>query len=208
MAKRSSSRRTTYAQLCKHDFVELVSNDVLPIKEKLYVFGTIHKARPGVRRQQTWPEYYCISVGAGVAHVLGSCEQLDQAVRYLRTLFSGNSSKVRGMTKPQLIRFGIENYIIRTRSMYDRALRLTDVAFNLFSPSKSIGHESIVGNERVRNSSVVAPLKQLKKVVSNYSEARNTIVHERSWPAPVLCTSRYESRFLRGVLRRGMVPQR
>ena len=29
-----------------------------------------------------------------------------------------------------------------------------------------------------------------------------------TWPAPVLCTSRYESRFLRGVLRRGMVPQR
>jgi len=90
--------------------------------------------------------------------------------------------KKEGITKQNHLIYCIENYIIRTQSMYDRLLRLVDKVFELYNPSHMISHELITSNSHLLHSPILNKLKTLRKLIKKYYyDDRNRIIHEQQF---------------------------
>jgi hypothetical protein len=85
------------------------------------------------------------------------------------------------ITRQAHLLYCVENYIVRTQSLYDRLLKLIDAVFEIYNPTRRISHDLIVGNSHVRHSAIPDALKVLKKILDPYRHDRNTIVHERQF---------------------------
>lgn len=75
------------------------------------------------------------------------------------------------------IEYAIENYFIRSSSLYDRCLIFTNKLLNLGIANESIDHVTLVTNEHVKNNELSEPLKKIRKVCREYSQDRNVIIH-------------------------------
>ncbi len=75
------------------------------------------------------------------------------------------------------IEFAIENYFIRSSSLYDRCLIFTGKLLNLGINNESINHNLLVTNEHVIKNGLSKPLKKIGDVCREYLKDRNIIVH-------------------------------
>jgi hypothetical protein len=116
-----------------------------------------------------------------LAHVLTICQQLEHSALYFSSFSPTQKMKKAGITRQGHLLYCIENYIVRTQSMYDRLLRLIDRVFEIYNPSHMISHQLIISNSHVRNTSIPNKLEKLRKVIKTYYYDRNAIVHERQF---------------------------
>ena len=77
----------------------------------------------------------------------------------------------------EYIEYALENYIIRSRSIYDRALIFVGNLCNLGIANDSITNTLIVTNHHVLKYDLAAKLKPIKKTCDEYLYKRNVIVH-------------------------------
>lgn len=75
------------------------------------------------------------------------------------------------------IEYAIENYFIRSCSLYDRCLIFTGKIFHLGLSNESINHSLIVTNEHVTARNISKSLKSIGKLCREFSIERNNIIH-------------------------------
>ena len=75
------------------------------------------------------------------------------------------------------IEYAIENYFIRSASLYDRCLIFTNKLLNLGIANESIEHVPLVTNEHVKNNGLSEPLKNIRRACREFSQDRNVIIH-------------------------------
>jgi hypothetical protein len=166
-----------YAQLQKHVFVQEAFQDAWPIHQKTYVPGTVSKVDAPYKRSLYKNEFYIIRVGHALTHLLITCEQLSHAPLYLTSFCPSKKMVATGVTRHSHVLFCIENYIIRTRSLYDRMLQVVNVVFSLYNPPDQVTHVLIKNNFHLTNTKVPSALQKLRKITDKHHEDRNRIVH-------------------------------
>jgi HEPN superfamily protein len=171
----------TYRHLLHHPLTSNVGQYSLRIAKAIQEPGSILRAEARFKRIPSKAEFYCLNVGTTLAHVLGACEQLEHTVLYLSSFTPSQKMKKGGVTKQAYLLYCIENYIIRSQSMYDRLLRLVDTTFEIYNPRHMISHELLISNLHIQNSPVADSLKKLRKIIKAYYRDRNVIIHERQF---------------------------
>lgn len=179
--KKQTKEYATYNALSNHPFASLALLYGVQILKVIYKPRTLLKAKIEYKRTPSKAEYYCISVATTLSHVLAICEQLEHSVLYFSSFSPTQKMKNASITRQSHLLYCIENYIIRTQSMYDRLLVLIDRVFELYNPSHKISHELIISNLHIQHSSIPDKLKVLRKVIKDYSHDRNMIIHEQGY---------------------------
>jgi hypothetical protein len=179
--KKHISEYSTYNALSDHPFASSALHYGVRIAAVIEKHLSVLKTRAEFKRLPSRAEYYCLSVARTLSHVLAICQQLEHSVLYFSSFSPTQKMKKSGITKQSYLLYCIENYIVRTQSMYDRLLRLVDNVFELYNPSHMISHELIINNSHIKHSSIPNKLKELRKVIKNYYFDRNMIIHEQQF---------------------------
>lgn len=77
----------------------------------------------------------------------------------------------------EYIEFHIENYLIRSRAVYDRALIFTNYLCDIQMAKESVSHLSITTNRKVDKANLKPKLKKINKACEVYRVERNGVVH-------------------------------
>ena len=77
----------------------------------------------------------------------------------------------------EYIEFHIENYLIRSRSIYDRVLIFTNYLCDIQMAKESVGHLAIITNRKVETAGLKLALKKISKACESYRVKRNGVVH-------------------------------
>lgn len=181
--KKRAEQYTSYDALCAHPFFLSAVGYGARVKAAIQKQGELFKVAPDYKREPTQAEYYCIAVGHALTNVLSICAQLEHCILYFSSFSPTEKMKKVGITKQSHLLYCIENYIIRTQSMYDRLLKLIDKVFELYNPSNKISHTLIIGNQHIRQTPVPGKLKALRKIIKPYYHDRNVIIHKQQYLA-------------------------
>jgi hypothetical protein len=172
---------STFDALSHHPFVSSALQYGVRISGAVERLDTVLKANVEYNRLPSKAEHYCLRVARSLVHVLTTCQQLEHSILYFSSFSPTQKMKRVGITRQAHLLCCIEDYIIRTQSLYDRLLKLIDAAFEIYNPSRRISHDLIVGNSHIRHSAIPDLLKALRRVLEPYRHDRNEIVHERRY---------------------------
>ena len=167
--------------LGQHLFTITVFEDAVSIDRAISVPGSQFKVDADYQRKPTQAEFYCLSVGRSLASLLSICQQLEHSIFYFSSFTPSEKMRKAGISRQSHLLYCIENYIIRTRSMYDRVLRLVDKVFLVYNPSRLISHELVISNIHFKNSDILSRLKSIRNPVKDFIRERNEIIHERKY---------------------------
>lgn len=167
--------------LGQHPFTTTVFKDAVSIDRAISVQGSQFKVDVEYKRKPTQAEFYCLSVGRSLASLLSICQQLEHSILYFSSFTPSEKMREAGVSRHSHLLYCIENYIIRTKSMYDRVLRLVDKVFLVYNPSHLISHELVISNIHIKNSDIPSKLRSIKNSVKGFFRERNEIIHERKY---------------------------
>lgn len=91
------------------------------------------------------------------------------------------SLKNSGYTHTKQIQFAIENYFIRSASIYDRALIFVNHFLDLGIADESTSNQQMITNRHVKRYQLTNHLKHLGKVCREKRVERNAIIHHHSY---------------------------
>jgi len=170
----------TYDSLVKHTFVKEVN------KKGMKIIGELRKPNSPIigadyNRDPSEDEFYCIEIGFYLTHLLAVVQQLEHTILYMSNFSPSGLMKNAGVNRSTHLIWSVENYIIRTQTVYDRLLVLTDRLFHIQNQPNQITHESIVTNKHISRTAIPKSLKQVRTAVKKYYHDRNTIIHEASY---------------------------
>lgn len=123
-------------------------------------------------------EYYIHYTGFYFVHLLRLCEQLENSIDLLSNY---NYKKINKVNRGEHIIYNVENYIIRLSSLSDRTLQLINATFHLGIDEKHVNEKVILNNIKVSRTNVTKLFNDFRKVLSNYTAERNTIIHKHSY---------------------------
>jgi hypothetical protein len=110
--------------LLEHPFTKIVLEDVRPI-----LINSTKANRDFLMNTHSEYEFYIARVANRAAILISHCEQLNHSVYILCNYSISKAAKEAGITKAKYIRYSLENYIIRTQTIYDIILKLVDAIF-------------------------------------------------------------------------------
>lgn len=113
-----------------------------------------------------------VVLDAAMGKAAFSIELLKDAKKLLR-----NST----ISHAEQIQFAIENYFIRSATIYDRALIFVGHLLDLGVTDDRIDHVDIVTNRHVKRYTLDVELKKLGSICRKLSDERNAIIHHRSY---------------------------
>ncbi|MCE3603015.1 hypothetical protein LXA47_05280 [Massilia sp. P8910] len=125
-------------------------------------------------------EDYIFACGKGLIVVTTALSKAAFSIEILRTVRQ-SALDLPNFTLAEQIGFAIENYLIRSATVYDRAMIFVSKLLDLGIIDGSIAHELIVTNEHVVRAGLVPALKALRKACMSHREERNAIIHHRSY---------------------------
>lgn len=124
-------------------------------------------------------EGYIFSCAKGLNVLTSSLDKAALSIEFLAQ--SVTPLKNSGYTHAEQIQFAIENYFIRTTSIYDRALIFANHLLDLGIADESTSHQQMITNRHVKRYQLADHLKHLGKVCREKSVERNAIIHHRSY---------------------------
>lgn len=169
-----------YNSLVNHPFMENGLLNAAQINKDL-VKKNGFKVDVEFKRNPTEKEFYCLQLGNAIAHLLTIILQLEHTVLYMSSFTPTKKMKDAGIDRHAQILYIVENYIIRTQTMYDRVLLIIDRLFHIQNKPNRISHESIVTNLHILKTDIPKALKSLKKIIKKYYPDRNSIIHETTF---------------------------
>jgi len=171
----------SFEDLTNHPFAKLAFKNSVPIAKDISVPGTISKVNAPYRRELNKNEAYLLHVGHSLSHLLVICEQLHHIPYYLVTFCPSRSMVRAGITRYSHILMCMENYIVRTQSVFDRTLQLVNVLFNIYNPPDMINYSLIKNNLHIKNSKLGPELKKFRKLTEKYYSDRLKIIHRECY---------------------------
>lgn len=113
------------------------------------------------------------------AHNILEC--LDQ-VNYSINMLSGFKTKNKfNMNRHDYIVFMLENFYLRVTSIFDRILRLTNIALEIGLPEKECKESTIIKNENIKGTKLYKALKNINDFLESFRKKRNKIAHSESF---------------------------
>ena len=124
--------------------------------------------------KKTEVEQYHVDCWATCKAVKTSLKKLEIAEECIKRSyrFSPNEHEM-----AEYIEFHIENYLIRSRSVYDRVLIFTNYLCDIQMAKESANHVSITTNRKVEKLGLKSALKKINKACEVYRLERNGVVH-------------------------------
>lgn len=137
--------------------------------------GYIQRSSPTEKAEPTPEELYALDVFDRLVSVVDCTEQLSFSIE----LLSGYRAKLRsvGMDRLAYIRFGVENFYLRSTSVLDRCLRLTNAALALGLPDRECNERTIVKNAHVKRLGLGPALRRIDHSTKDLRQPRNEIAH-------------------------------
>lgn len=124
-------------------------------------------------------ERYILQCAKGLGVLTSALEKATLSIELLK--FSTSLLPGSTFTHAEQIEYAIENYFIRSSTIYDRALIFTNHLLDLGISDASINHELIITNDYVKRFQLDSHLKKLGKASREKSTERNAIIHHRRY---------------------------
>jgi hypothetical protein len=169
-----------YTNLSEHAFVKAVFGDGISIT-KMLAKPNGFKVVDIYIREPTEQEFYCLRLSFCLSHLLTVIQQMEHTVLYMSNFSPSQKMTAGGINRATHLLWSVENYLIRTQTVYDRLLIMIDRLFNIQNATNKISHESIVTNSHIERTEIPKALKPVKKSIAKYYFDRNTIIHESSY---------------------------
>lgn len=192
----------TAEELSGHALARCVFESTVPVLAAGRAYELEH---PGEERDLDEREFYVMRVGNRLAHVLSHCEQLEHAPWFLSVYRETRSAARAGATREKYLRFMIESYIVRTQTLYDLALKVTDAVFHLTNADSQCRNQTVTQNLKVKRTAVPGALKSLHKHLDKFVEDRNVVVHRGGYRCDDLDTVELYAEVERSYALRGQV---
>ena len=122
-------------------------------------------------------EFYLLRVGNRLATLITHCRGLEDAVLFMSSFRQTRSMANAGINRTRHVRYSMENYIIRTQTLYDVVLKLVDAVFHLMNADSQCRDATILQNLKVKRSDIAARLKPLRRKLTEFESARHKIIH-------------------------------
>ncbi len=164
----------TYYSLSKHPFVDEVYKKGIAIKKEIEWPNGFKVGVKG-KRDPFEEEFYCLRLGFNLAHLLTVVKQMEDTVYYMSNFSPTDAMKKAGIDRSSHLLWSVENYIIRTQTVYDRLLILIDRLFNIQNQSNRISHESIVTNSHISRTEIPNALKPVKSAIKKYGSSEKYV---------------------------------
>jgi hypothetical protein len=126
-------------------------------------------------------EQYILMCSFGLSVLTSATEKAVISLELLER--SEKKLKDSAFSHAEHIQFAIENYMIRSSTIYDRALIFVSHLLDLGIPDQHIAHEPLVSNGHVKRYQLAPRLKTLAKACREFRDERNAIIHHRSYAA-------------------------
>ncbi len=126
-------------------------------------------------------QFYILKTGNSIAHLLETFRQLEDTILYLSSFSPSIRMKRAGINRHSYLLYTIENFIIRTSTLYDRSLKLVDAVFHLGNAPRECRYNTILNNIHVKRTGVPNRMRELRRVVDKHSQDRNLIVHHEEY---------------------------
>lgn len=120
---------------------------------------------------------YSVQVVFAIAEVLTTFNQLNQTIIYLANYRITESLKKRGINRCNHILYHLENYYIRTQSLYDKTLILVNDVFRLGNTEENCKDKIILSNGYLQGHRILVLLKELRNILNKFRSPRNEIIH-------------------------------
>lgn len=133
---------------------------------------------PEFKREPDEHEFFLLRTSHSLIGVLNCCRQLAQIPVYLNNHHQTPAMRKTGINRHGAIVYHLENYIIRTRSLLDRVLKLVDAVFHLTNEDRNCRYGVVIQNVKVQVSEVPNSIEGLKQLLDRYSGTRNRIIHD------------------------------
>jgi hypothetical protein len=124
--------------------------------------------------EETEVEQYHVDCWTTCMAVKTSLKKLEIAEECIRQSYRLRPSE---HEVAEYIEFHIENYLIRSRSVYDRVLIFTNYLCDIQMAKESVGHVSITTNRKVEKLGLKNALKKINKACEVYRRERNGVIH-------------------------------
>lgn len=160
MKKNTNSRHISFKLLVEHSFVKSVFDDCIKISKSLTEKGSLFKIKAKYKRNLKEVEWYCQAVASALAHLLNLCQQLEHSILYFSSFSPTERMKKAGISRATHLLYSVENYIIKTQSVYDRMLILINNVFDVGNQENTLTHELIVTNAHVKYKGLPNKLKK------------------------------------------------
>lgn len=122
-------------------------------------------------------QYYVQKVGFYLVNTISWCKQLDLAIN----LLSNFDYSKKDTSRAEHLIYNIENYLIRIKSVHDRALQLVNSVFHLCINEANVNHGVIVSNYKVQHRPEIHnAIKAISKYLSDHEQTRHTLIHRHS----------------------------
>ena len=110
-----------------------------------------------------------------------SCKSVYTAIKKLyiaeSCIVTSSQQCAKEYAVAEYVEFHIENYFIRSRSIYDRILQFVNCLLDIQMSRESVNHPIIITNKKVESSKVKDKLKRINKACGSYRSIRNTVIH-------------------------------
>lgn len=123
-------------------------------------------------------DYYINNTQFYFVHFLSLLSQLDNAVGLLNNFGYGQKNKI---SRGDHLTYNVENYMVRIISVTDRLLQLINMVFNLQVDESKVNYKRVIGHNRIKNSELEILYGELKQILNNYYNDRNSVVHRHSY---------------------------
>lgn len=124
-------------------------------------------------------ESYSIETLLSIGNVVSCIDQLHFSVDMLAGYRTATTPE--HMNRYDYIVFGIENYYLRLTSVFDRCLRLANVAYQFGLPERQCSTNTIIKNAHIKGTPVAGTLKKLDDFTQPFRFYRNTVAHESAY---------------------------
>lgn len=166
-------------RLLTHPFTQRVFEDCRSVYRAIDVSGKT-LSRESTQEPDEY-QFYILRTGNRIAHLLETCRQLEDTILYLSSFSPSIRMKRAGINRHSYLLYTIENFIIRTSTLYDWGLKLVDAVFHLGNAPRECRSNTILKNIHVKRTGVPDRMKGLRRVVDKYSQDRNSIVHHEEY---------------------------
>ena len=128
------------------------------------------RLRKEERRLPDEHEYFVLRVGNTLSQLFSCCEQLEHGLHFIANYRETEVMRKAGITRAKHLTYNVENYLIRSQVLYDRALRLTDAVFHLTNGEAQCTHATIVNNVKVAHTGVPKALRVSESISRDSSK--------------------------------------
>lgn len=124
-----------------------------------------------------YEEKYAISVFLAISEVYQTLQKLNQAIIYLTNYRVTPSLKKEGINRFSHIEYHLENYFIRTQSVYDKMLVVLNEVFRLGNAEENCIPKTIFTDSRLQGNRIISLMKDLRKILNKFRGPRDEIIH-------------------------------